>query len=144
MQFDSDGKVRVGSLRYKRLTDVRTARSNPVPKAESTRSKTQLGRVAPTLDETVKFSLEAEALKNSHWPKCDELATALGQRGVAATDALKAAATSRTKHVRSAALKALYVANPAEGKLLADRFLTDKAFEVREAAAHILGVPIPP
>jgi hypothetical protein len=91
----------------------------------------------------MQFAVESDALKKSHWPKCDELANALGKRGAAATEALKAAATSRTHHVRSAVLKALASANPVEGKLLAQSLLKDRAFEVRETAATILGIPTP-
>lgn len=91
----------------------------------------------------MQFAAEAEALKKSHWPKCDELARTLALKGQPATEALKAAASSRTHHVRSAALKALHAINPTEGKLLAETFLKDRAFEVRETAASILGVAIP-
>jgi HEAT repeat protein len=92
----------------------------------------------------MQFSSESDTLKRSQWPRCDDLANALAQRGVAATDALKAATTSRTHHVRSAALRALAKANLPEAKLVAQNLLADKAFEVRQTAAAILGVPIPP
>jgi hypothetical protein len=89
----------------------------------------------------MNFERESEELRRSYWPKCDELASYLAQQGPAATDALKAAASSRIHHVRSAALKALNLVNPPEGKRLAEELLRDRAFEVRDTAAAILGVP---
>jgi hypothetical protein len=89
----------------------------------------------------VQFAAEAEALKKSHWPKCDELAVALAKRGPLATEALKAAMASRIHHVRSAALKALNTINPSEGRLAAEKLhAADRAFEVRETAASILNI----
>jgi HEAT repeat protein len=91
----------------------------------------------------MQFEEESKALKSSSWPRCDSLAAGLAARGVAAADALEAAAKSRTHHVRSAALKALVSVAPERGKALAELLLNDKAYEVRETAALILGCPIP-
>lgn len=43
--------------------------------------------------------IEAEALKKSSWPKCDQLAEDLAVCGPSNADALEAAASSRTRHV---------------------------------------------
>jgi HEAT repeat protein len=91
----------------------------------------------------MQFQAEADALKKSSWPKCDQLAQALATQGPRAAEALEFALTSRTHHVRSAALKALISVSPDRGKTFADKMLSDKAYEVRETAANILGVPIP-
>jgi len=90
----------------------------------------------------MRFADESEALKRSAWPRCDQLAATLASKGPSAADALEAAAASRVHHVRSAALKALTQVDVARGKQLATRFLKDKAYEVRETAAHILGVEV--
>jgi hypothetical protein len=50
---------------------------------------------------------------------------------------------SKTKHVRSASLRAIAAVDPVAAKRQAEMFLRDKAYEVREAAAQILGVPVP-
>jgi HEAT repeat protein len=91
----------------------------------------------------MQFQSEAEALKKSSWPKCDHLAQALAEKGGRAADALEFATTSRILHVRGAALKALATIAPERGKTLAQAMLNDRAYEVRETAANILGVPIP-
>lgn len=91
--------------------------------------------------EPVLFQTEAEALKNSNWPKCDALADALASRGATAGDALEFASKSRTHHVRSACLRALHRVEPARGKALATKFVNDRAYEVRETASLILGIP---
>lgn len=89
------------------------------------------------------FAAESEALKKSAWPRCDQLAAALVTHGASAADAIEAAASSKTLHVRSAALRALNQVDPERGKALATRLLEDRAYEVRETAAHILGVAVP-
>ena len=91
----------------------------------------------------VLFPDEAEALKKSHWPRCDQLANALAERGPSAIDAILFASKSRVHQVRSACLRALFAVAPPQGENLARQFLADKAYEVRETAAKILGVPIP-
>lgn len=89
------------------------------------------------------FKDEAEALKKSAWPKCDQLADALSRRGNNAVPALESALTSRTHHVRSAALRAINAIDPSKARDVAQRMLSDRAYEVRETAAKILGVPTP-
>ncbi len=89
------------------------------------------------------FQNEADALKKSSWPSCDRLAEDLAGRGPAAADALVYASRSRTHHVRSASLKALTKVSPEKAKDLAEKMLSDKAYEARETAAKILGVPVP-
>jgi len=91
----------------------------------------------------IKFALESEELKKSNWPKCDELARKLELKGVEAVPSLEAALKSRTKHVRAAALRSIAVLDSNRGVELARELLKDKAYEVREAAAVILGVPTP-
>lgn len=89
------------------------------------------------------YEKEADALKKSSWPRCDEMAQQLALRGPSAADALEHAATSRTHHVRSASLRALHQIAPERGELLAKKLLQDRAYEVRETAAKILGLPTP-
>jgi HEAT repeat protein len=90
------------------------------------------------------FQAEAENLKKSSWPRCDQLAQALAAHGSTAADALEFASSSRTHHVRSAALRALATVAPDRAREVATKFLSDKAYEVRETAAETLGVPTPP
>ena len=89
------------------------------------------------------YEQEADALKKSNWPRCDVLAEQLAAQGPQAADALEKAAESRTHHVRSAALIGLAKVDNSRGRALAERLLTDKAYEVREHAARVLGVPVP-
>lgn len=89
------------------------------------------------------FEEEATKLKTSSWPRCDELALALVARGRAAMPALEFAIGSRTHHVRSACLRSIAEIDVVQGRVFADRMLRDRAYEVRETAAKILGVPIP-
>ena len=89
------------------------------------------------------FREQADALKTSAWPRCNELAEELAAKGVSAVEALEYAATSRTHHVRSAALRALLKVDETQGRLLAERLLTDKSFEVRETAMKALGITPP-
>jgi hypothetical protein len=88
------------------------------------------------------FKEEAERLKKAEWPACDRLAQALADRGAPAIDALLYASKSRKHHVRSACLCALYKVDKRMGEELARTLINDRAFEVREAAAGILGVPV--
>jgi HEAT repeat protein len=90
------------------------------------------------------YKEEAEALKRSSWPRCDALAEALAAKGASSADALEQAASSRTHHVRTAALRALVTIDKGRAEALANRLLTDKAFEVREAAMKVLGIIPPP
>ena len=89
------------------------------------------------------YKNESDELKKSSWPRCDELASRLGQKGLNAADALEEAAKSRTHHVRSASLRSLNNLSAERGKTLALKLLEDRAYEVRETAAKILGVPVP-
>lgn len=89
------------------------------------------------------FQEEANRLKASAWPRCDELALILVEHGKAAMPALEFAISSRTHHVRSACLRAIAEIDVVQGRVFADRMLRDRAYEVRETAAKILGVPIP-
>lgn len=89
------------------------------------------------------FKEEAERLKKAEWPSCDRLAEALADRGAQAIDALLYASKSRKHHVRSACLQALYKVDKPVGEELARTLINDRAFEVREVAAGILGVPVP-
>ena len=88
------------------------------------------------------FKTEAEELKKAHWPKCDALADSLASKGTSAADALEFAAKSRIHHVRSACLAALNKIAPDRAKRLSSEMMSDKAYEVRETAAQILGVPV--
>ena len=91
----------------------------------------------------MQYQVEADALKKSHWPACDNLADDLARRGPAAIDALEHALKSRTYHVRSACLRAIARVDAARARPLAEQLLKDRAYEVRETAAQILGVPTP-
>jgi hypothetical protein len=91
----------------------------------------------------MKFQDESDALKKSHWPKCDEIAARLAKYGKSAVPALEAACASRTHHVRSACLRAIYEIDVAVGRSLSEKMLRDRAYEVRETAAKILGVEVP-
>ena len=89
------------------------------------------------------YKREAELLKRSSWPVCERLAENLAANGPEAADALIFACNSRTHHVRSAALKALNRIAPDKARALAGSMLADRAYEVRETAANVLGVPVP-
>jgi hypothetical protein len=89
------------------------------------------------------FQEQSESLKKSSWPRCDELASALAAHGHAALPSLQFAIKSRTHHVRSACLRAIASIDAAQGRTFAQLMLKDRAYEVRETAARILGVPIP-
>ena len=89
------------------------------------------------------FQEQADRLKASAWPRCDELASMLASNGKSAIPALEFAIKSRTHHVRSACLRAITKIDVEQGCLFAGRMLHDRAYEVRETAANILGVPIP-
>jgi hypothetical protein len=89
------------------------------------------------------FQEEAVRLKASAWPRCDELASALAAHGKAALPALEYAIKSRTHHVRSACLRAISQIDTDQGRSWAQQMLKDRAYEVRETAARILGVPVP-
>jgi len=91
----------------------------------------------------IPYEDEAEQLKKSSWPKCDQLVESLAAHGPSAMQALEYAAKSRTHHVRSACLRAINQIDPKKGRALAESMLKDKAYEVRETAARILGVPVP-
>lgn len=91
----------------------------------------------------MQFEQEAEALKKSAWPRCDQLAEQLSSRGAAAIPALEYAAKSRVHHVRSACLRAINRIDVKRAREMASSMINDKAYEVRETAANILGVPIP-
>ena len=51
--------------------------------------------------------------------------------------------TSRIHHVRSACLREIVKIDPELGKSLATVALKDRAYEVRETSAKILGIPVP-
>lgn len=91
----------------------------------------------------MEYETASDELKRSSWPKCDELAAKLAAKGPAALPALEAALKSRTHHVRSACLRAISQVDPTVGVSVAETMLKDRAYEVRETAAGILGVPIP-
>jgi HEAT repeat protein len=86
------------------------------------------------------FLKEAEELKRSDWPRCDQLADALANRGPAAADALEYAGKVRKKHVRSAALRAMAKIDTERARAMASSYMSDNAYEVREAAMIILGI----
>ena len=91
----------------------------------------------------MQYEQEAEQLKKSAWPKCDQIAEVLATRGRNAIPALEHASKSRTHHVRSACLRAINSIDASKGSEMATALLNDRAYEVRETAAKILGVPIP-
>ena len=91
----------------------------------------------------MQFEDDAAALKRSSWPKCDQLAAALSARGKSALPALESALTSRTHHVRSACLREISKLDEARARELAEKHLKDRAYEVRETSAKILGAPTP-
>jgi len=99
--------------------------------------------LATKIPEPRSYAEEAKALKNSQWPRCDLLAEALSAKGITAAEALEFASSSRTHHVRSASLRNLFKVDAARGRRLAERLLTDSAYEVRETAANVLDVLIP-
>ena len=88
------------------------------------------------------FQEDAERLKASAWPRCDEFATTLASHGKSAIPALEFATKSGTHHVRSACLRAISSIDINEGRLCAERMIRDRAYEVRETAAKILGVTV--
>lgn len=89
------------------------------------------------------FQSEAEQLKSSAWPRCDHLAETLAARGPSAIPALEFALKSRVHHVRSACLRAIASVDQEKALALARLLLADRAYEVRETAAKILGVSVP-
>ena len=89
------------------------------------------------------FEQESLELKKSSWPRCDALAESLAKHGASALDALTNASKSRTHHVRSACLRAVASIDENKGRALANELLSDRAYEVRETAAKILGVSVP-
>ncbi len=91
----------------------------------------------------MQYQAEADALKKSHWPACDALAESLVQRGTPALDALEYALKSRTHHVRSASLRAIAKIDASRACTAAQGCLKDRAYEVRETAAQVLGIPTP-
>ena len=91
----------------------------------------------------MQYEQEAEQLKKSAWPKCDQIAEGLAALGPGAIQALQHASKSRTHHVRSACLRAVNSIDATRGNEMAKAMLNDRAYEVRETAAKILGVPIP-
>jgi HEAT repeat protein len=91
----------------------------------------------------VQFQDQSDTLKRSSWPRCDQLAADLAQHGKAAIAALEESLKSKTHHVRSACLRAINTIDPSYAKPLAEIYLKDRAYEVRETAANILGVPTP-
>ncbi len=90
-----------------------------------------------------QFKDLADAIRKSHWPTCDRLAEELASRGPSAISALEYAAGSRIHQVRSAALNALNKISHERATALAEKLIKDKAYEVRENAAKVLGVPTP-
>jgi HEAT repeat protein len=95
-----------------------------------------------TLSE-MKYVAESDALKKSAWPRCDQLASGLAKHGSDALPALQSALSSRTHHVRSASLRAIKLIDEELAKNLAEKHLKDRAYEVRETAASILGIKTP-
>lgn len=95
------------------------------------------------MDQRSPYFGESETLRRSAWPKCDVLAAELASRGAPALDALEAAMKSRTHHVRSAVLRAMAAVDPLRARRLAELALQDRAYEVRETAAMVLGVEKP-
>ena len=95
------------------------------------------------MDPRSPYFEQSEALRRSAWPKCDVLASELASRGTPALDALEAAMKSRTHHVRSAVLRAMASVDSARARRLAEVALQDRAYEVRETAAMVLGVGKP-
>ena len=91
----------------------------------------------------IKYQDEADALLKAAWPKCDTIASKLQSCGVSALPALEYAAKSRVHHARSACLRSIHALNPEKGKMMADTMLRDRAYEVRETAAKILGIAVP-
>ena len=89
----------------------------------------------------MRFQEQSDALKRSSWPRCDQLAAWLAQHGTEALPALEAALKSRTHHVRSACLRAINSIDSGRAKSLAQGYLEDRAYEVRETAAILLEVP---
>jgi hypothetical protein len=90
------------------------------------------------------FLEEAEELKRSDWPRCDQLADALADRGAAAAEALEYAGRVRKKHVRTAVLRAMAKIDLERAKTMANSCMSDNAYEVREAAMKLLGITPPP
>lgn len=88
------------------------------------------------------YAAESESLKKSSWPRCDALAAQLAAKGPSSVDALEAASKSNTRHVRTAVLRNLHQLDQERARKLAHTLISDRAFEVRAAAAVILGIPV--
>ena len=91
----------------------------------------------------MKYQDEADALLKASWPKCDQIAVTLQSFGISALPALEFASKSRVHHARSACLRSINNLDKVKGKAMADTMLRDRAYEVRETAAKILGIPVP-
>jgi hypothetical protein len=91
----------------------------------------------------MKYQDEADALLKAAWPKCDTIASKLQAYGISALPALEFAAKSRVHHARSACLRSINALDTEKGRAMADAMLRDRAYEVRETAAKILGIAVP-
>ena len=79
------------------------------------------------------------ALRDSHWPACDELAAALAQiGGEAARTQLLQALKARRHHVRSAAVKALATLGGDDVREAIQALANDPSYEVRQDVAEVL------
>jgi len=80
-----------------------------------------------------------DALRDSHWPACDQLATALAQIGGEAAKAqLLRALRARRHHVRSAAVKALAILGGNGVREAIHLLADDPSYEVRQDVAEVL------
>ncbi len=79
------------------------------------------------------------ALRDSHWPACDELAAALAQTGTeAAKVQLLSALKARRHHVRSAAVKALATLGGDDVREAVLALVGDPSYEVRQDVEEAL------
>jgi len=80
-----------------------------------------------------------QALIQSHWPVCDEIADALAEiGGDGARDSLLAALKGRRHHVRSAAIKALARLRGAGIREAIEELRSDPSYEVRQDVSAAL------
>lgn len=79
-----------------------------------------------------------EALLESHWPACDQLAGTLAQIGTEeARQGLMRALKGRRHHIRSAALKALAALGAEYAKQAVAVLADDPAYEVQQDVAEV-------
>ncbi len=96
-----------------------------------------LAQLVTQADERAAEAIGA-ALRDSHWPACDELAEALARIGGEAANAqLLRALKARRHHVRSAAVKALAILGGDDVPKALQALANDPSYEVRQDMAEV-------